>query len=120
MLAGLSILGDPGLKTTSGGINDEDSTVSLGSTRNHVLDKVTVSRSINDGAVVIGGLELPQNNINGYATLALCLKLVEHPSVLETPLVHLSSFLLEPLDHKLVDAPQLVDQVTIGGRLPGR
>jgi len=65
MLTGLTILGDASLKTSGGGVNNEDSTVSLGGTSNHVLDKVTVSRGINDSAVVLGGFELPQGNING-------------------------------------------------------
>ena len=117
MLTGLAILGDTSLKTTSGGVNDKDSTVSLGGTRDHVLDEVTVSRGINDSAVVLGGLELPQGNINGDTPLTLSLELVEHPRVLEGPLVHLSGFLLEPLDHTLVDTAKLVDQVAGGGRL---
>jgi len=119
MLTGLAILGDTGLKTTSGGVNDKDSTVSLGCTRDHVLDEVTVSRGINDRAVVLGGLELPQGDINGDTSLTLGLELVKHPRVLEGPLVHLRSLLLEPLDHTLVDASKLVDQVAGGGRLAG-
>uniref|UniRef100_A0A6N2M3C2 Uncharacterized protein n=1 Tax=Salix viminalis TaxID=40686 RepID=A0A6N2M3C2_SALVM len=83
VLTGLAILGDTSFKTTSGGINDENSTVSLGSSSNHVLDKVTMSRGINDSAVVLGGLKLPQGNINGDATLTLSLELVKHPGVLE-------------------------------------
>ena len=63
MLTGLAILGDTSLKTTSGGVNDKDSTVSLGGTSDHVLDEVTVSRGINDSAVVLAGLELRQGDI---------------------------------------------------------
>ncbi|WRX33480.1 hypothetical protein QQP08_025967 [Theobroma cacao] len=76
-----------------------------------------MSRSIDHCAVVLGGLELPQGDIDGNTTLTLGLELVKHPSILERPLVHLSSFLLEPLDHTLVDTTELVDQVTGGGRL---
>ena len=117
VLTGLAILGDTSLKTTSGGVNDENSTVSLGGTGDHVLDEVTVTRGINDGAVVLGGLELPQGNINGDTPLTLGLQLVKHPGVLERPLVHLSGFLLEPLDHTLVNTSKLVDQMASGGRL---
>ena len=42
-----------------------------------------------------------------------------YPGVLERPLVHLSSLLLELLDDTLINASQLVDQVTSGGRLAG-
>ena len=115
MLTGLAILGDTSLKTTSGGVDDKYSTVSLGGTRDHVLNEVTVSGGINDSAVVLGGLELPQGNVDGDAPLALGLELVEDPGVLEGPLVHLGSLLLEPLDDALVDASQLVDEVA-GGR----
>ncbi|BAS82590.1 Os03g0177966 [Oryza sativa Japonica Group] len=119
VLTGLAILGDTSLKTTSGGVNDEHGTVSLGGTRDHVLDEVTVTRGIDDRAVVLGGLELPQGDINGDTSLTLGLELVEHPRVLEGPLVHLSGFLLEPLDHTLVDTSKLVDQMARGGRLAG-
>jgi hypothetical protein len=52
MLTGLAILGDTSLKTTSGGVNDKHNTISLGGSSDHVLDEVTMSRSINDGAGV--------------------------------------------------------------------
>ena len=48
MLSGLTILGDTGLELTSTGSNDEDSTICLGGTSDHVLDEVTVSRGINN------------------------------------------------------------------------
>ena len=48
VLSGLTILGDTSLEFTSASGNDEDSAISLGGTSNHVLDEVTVSRSIND------------------------------------------------------------------------
>ena len=42
-----------------------------------------------------------------------------YPCVLEGPLVHLSCLLLELLDDTLVNASQLVNQVTSGGGLAG-
>jgi len=48
VLSGLTILGDTGLEFTSTGGNDEDSTIGLGGTSDHVLDEITVSRGIND------------------------------------------------------------------------
>ena len=50
---------------------------------------------INDGEVVVRRLELPQSNVDGDTTLALCLKVVKHPSVLEGTLSELSGLLLE-------------------------
>ena len=42
-----------------------------------------------------------------------------YPSILERPLVHLSSLLLELLDDTLVDTSKLVDQMTSGSGLAG-
>lgn len=75
MLSGLTILRYTSFKTTGGGVNNEDGTVSLGSASDHVLDEVTMSRSIDDSAVVLGGLELPESNVNGDTTFTLSLKL---------------------------------------------
>ena len=48
VLTSLAILGDTSLELTSTTGNDEDSTISLGGTSDHVLDEVTVSGSIDD------------------------------------------------------------------------
>jgi hypothetical protein len=96
VLSCLTILGDTGLELTRATGNDEDSTVSLRGTRNHVLDEITMARSIDDlphnqieqAASVrsstysdneFRGLELPKSDINGDTTLTLGLQLVEHP-----------------------------------------
>lgn len=63
----------------------------LGGPGDHVLDEVPVARCVNDGDVVLGGLKLPQRDVNGDATLALGLQLVEHPGVFEGPLPHLAN-----------------------------
>ena len=66
------------LETTRGGVDDEHGTVSLGGSCDHVLDEITMSGGINDCAVVLGGLELPQGDIDGDTTLALSLQFVQH------------------------------------------
>ncbi len=48
VLAGLAILGDTSLKLTGTASDDEDSTISLGSTGDHVLDEITMSGGIDD------------------------------------------------------------------------
>ena len=53
------------------------------------------------------------NVINGDTMLSL--ELVEHPSILERPLVHLSSLLLESFDDTLVNSSRLVDEMDSGG-----
>ena len=62
-----------------------------------------MSRSINDGDIVLGGLELPECDINGDTTFTLGLQLVKNPCVLEGSLSHLLGLLLELLNGTLVD-----------------
>lgn len=119
VLTSLAILGDTSLELTSTGSNDEDSAVSLGGTSDHVLDEITVTWGIDDGDIVLGGLELPESDIDGDTTLTLGLQLVKHPSILEGALAQLGGFLLELLDSTLVNTSALVDQVTGGGGLAG-
>jgi len=119
VLTSLTILGDTGFEFTSTGSNDENGAVSLGSTSDHVLDEVTMTRSVNDGDEVLGGLELPEGDIDGDTTLTFGLQLVQNPGILEGALAQFSSFLLELLDGTLVDTSALVDQVTGGGGLAG-
>lgn len=83
VLSGLTVLGDTSLELTDTGGNDEDGTVSLGGTGDHVLDEVSVTGGVNDGDLVLGGLELPKSNVDGDTSLSLSLKLVENPGVLE-------------------------------------
>ena len=98
-----------------------------------------MSGGINDGDVELGGFELPQSNVDGDTTLALSLKFVQNPGVLERALTHLQreengyfdltfkliknsyllGFLLELLDSTLVDTTAFVDQMTSGGRFTG-
>ena len=78
-----------------------------------------MSRGINDGDIVLGGLKLPESNVNGDTSLTLGLQLVKNPGVLEGSLARLGRLLLELLDGSLVDTSALVDQVTSGGGLAG-
>lgn len=61
----------------------------LRSSSDHILDEVPVSWSINDGDVVSAGLKLPKRDVDGDATLTLCLQLVQNPGVFEGTLSHL-------------------------------
>lgn len=63
--------------------------VHLRSSCDHVLDEVTMSRSVDDSDVVLYRLELPQSNVDGDTTLALCLQFVQHPGVFEGSFAHL-------------------------------
>lgn len=119
VLSGLTILGDTSLELTNTTSNDEDGAISLRSTGDHVLDEISVTGSINNGDVVLRGLELPESDINGDTSLSLSLKLVKDPSVLERTLSKLVGLLLELLDGSLIDTTALVDKVTSGGGLTG-
>ena len=48
VFTGLAILGDTSLELTPTTSNDKDSTISLGSTSDHVFDEVTVTWGIDD------------------------------------------------------------------------
>ena len=91
----------------------------LGGPSDHVLDEVTMSGGVDDGDVVLGGLELPESDVDGDTTLTLGLQLVQHPGVLERALAGLLGLLLELLDGPLVDTSALVDQMASGGGLAG-
>merc|ERR1719282_1091554 len=119
VFSGLTILGDTSLELASTRGNDQDTAISLGCSSDHVLDKVTMSRSINDCDIVLGGLKLPQSDVNSDTSLTLGLQFVQDPSVLEGSLARLGGLLLELLNSSLVNASALVDQVTSGGGLAG-
>ena len=94
VLTSLAILGDTSLELTSTGGNDENGAIGLGSTSDHVLDEITVTGSINNSDVVLGGLELPESDIDGDTTLTLGLEFVKDPCVLEGTLAEFGGFLL--------------------------
>lgn len=95
VLTGLTVLGDTSFELSRSTGDDENGAVSLGGTSDHVLDEVTVARGVNDGDVVLGGLELPEGDVDCDTTLSLGLELVKNPGVLEGTLTELSSLLLE-------------------------
>lgn len=119
VLSSLAILGDTSLELTSTSGNDENSAIGLRSTSDHVLDKVTMTRGVDDSDIVLGGLELPEGNIDSDTSLSLSLQLIKNPGILEGTLSELSGFLLKLLDGSLVNTTTLVDQVSSGCGLAG-
>ena len=89
VLTSLTVLGDTGLELTSTGSDDQDTAIGLGGSSDHVLDEIPVAGGINNGDIVLGGLKLPESDIDGDTTFTLGLQLVQNPSVLEGTLAHL-------------------------------
>ena len=119
VLSGLTFLGPSRLELTRWGGNHKNGDIGLGGTGDHVLDEVSVSWGIDDGEDRLGGLELPEGDIDGDTSLSLGLKLVKYPGVLERSLTHFFGFLLELSNGSLINTTALVDQVTSGGGLSG-
>jgi len=119
VFSGLTILGDTSFEFTNTSGDDEDSAISLGGTSDHVLDEITVTWGVNDGDVVLVGLEFPESNIDGDTTFTFGLEFVQNPGVFEGTFTHFLGFLLELFDSSLIDTTALVDQVTGGGRFTG-
>jgi len=115
VFTGLTILGDTGFEFTSTGGDDENGTISLGGSSDHVLDEVTMTRGINDGEIVPRSFKLPESNIDSDTTFTFSLEFVENPGILEGTLAKFGGFLLELLNGTLVDTSALVDQVSSCG-----
>ncbi|EDZ68717.1 hypothetical protein AWRI1631_163370 [Saccharomyces cerevisiae AWRI1631] len=73
VFSGLTILRDTGFEFTDTTSNNQDSTVSLRSTSNHVLDEISVTWSINNGNLVLWSFELPQSNIDSDTSFSFSL-----------------------------------------------
>jgi hypothetical protein len=71
------------------GRDDEHGAVGLRSSGDHVLDEVAVSRGVDDRHVVVLRLELPEGDVDRDSALALCLQLVQNPSIFEGAFAHL-------------------------------
>lgn len=104
-------------KLTNSSSHDQNGAIGLTRARDHVLDEISMSGSIDNGHVVLWSLEFPKRYVDGYSALALGLELVEDPGVLEAALAHFLGLLLEFFDRALVYATAFVDQVTGRGRL---
>jgi len=72
-----------------------DTAISLRGSRDHVLDKVTVARGIDDSDIVFGSLKLPEGDVDGDTTLTFGFQFVKNPGIFERALSEFSSFLFE-------------------------
>lgn len=119
VLTSLAVTGKATLESSGRRIDDENGSISLRGTGNHVLDEISVAGGINDGVLVLGRLELPEGDINGNTTLTLSLQFVQNPGILEGALSDFGGFLLELFDDTLVDSSERVNEMASGGGLTG-
>lgn len=78
-----------------------------------------MARCINNGEVVLWGLELPEADINGGATLATSLEPVHDPSIPQVTLVGIGTVLMRFIENSLADSSTLGDEVTTQSGLAG-
>jgi len=117
MLTSLTILRITSFELSSTSSNNQNSNISLRCSCNHILDEITMTRSINNRKEVLLSLELPQRNINSNTTLTLSLHLIQHPSVFERTLTNIVSFLLKTLNCTLINTSTSINQMTSSCRL---
>jgi len=106
-----------GLNAVVGGDN-EDSVVSLGRARDHVLDEVAVARTVDDGEEVIVGVELLVGDVDGDTALALLGEVVHDVGELEAALALLLGLFFVLFDDVLGYAPRLVEEAPDQCALP--
>ena len=95
----------------------DDGCVGLGGSGDHVLDEVTVSGGVDDGEVVLVGVELLVGDIDGNSPLPLLFESVHDPSEVEGSLSFLLSLFLVFLDDVGVDRAGLQEDPSGEGGL---
>ena len=103
---------------TIGG-DHEESDIGLSGTRNHVLDEISVTGSINDGVVPLVSEELLGGARDSDTTSTLFLLAIHVESKGERRLSELVSLLAELLHLTLGDTAELEEQTSSGGGLAG-
>ena len=111
----LSFLWDSSFELSFYWCNDEDGSIGLWGSSDHVLDEISVSWGVNDGVESVGCFEFQESNIDGDTSFSFCLEFIEDLCPLEDSLSHLSWLFLEFLNSSCVDTSELVDEVTSGG-----
>ena len=91
-----------GLRSLDGG-DDQHGGVGLGGTGDHVLHEVTVTRGVDDGEVVLVGVEALVGDVDGDTSLPLFPQRVHDPCELEGALTLLFGHLLVLVDQVLLD-----------------
>ncbi len=95
-----------GLRSLNGG-HDQNGGVCLGGTGDHVLHEVTVAGGVDDGEVILVGVEPLVSDVDGNAPLPLFLQRVHDPGELEGALALLLGHLLVLVDQILLNVPSV-------------
>mmetsp|Transcript_6221 Transcript_6221/g.21876 ORF Transcript_6221/g.21876 Transcript_6221/m.21876 type:complete len:314 (-) Transcript_6221:93-1034(-) len=99
--------------------NHQQGDIGLSSSRNHVLDEITMAWGINDGVMPLVCEELLCRACNGHTTLALFLLTIHVESKSERGLAKTLCFLLQLLHVTLGDTTQFEQKASGGGGLAG-
>uniref|UniRef100_A0A1A9VE17 Uncharacterized protein n=1 Tax=Glossina austeni TaxID=7395 RepID=A0A1A9VE17_GLOAU len=95
---------DTGFKFAGTGCNNQNSTIGLRSTGNHVLNEITMTGCINDGYIILLRFKFPQSDIDRDTAFTFRFQFIQNPSILERTFAHFLGFLLELLNRTLIDA----------------
>lgn len=117
MLLGGSISREPSLELVLSRSDHQNSSISLASPDNHVLEEVLVSRGVNDGVLSSLSLEGSEGAVDGDSSLLLLLSVVEQVGEVERGLLLDGGLLLHLLNGSLVVFSQFVEEVTSSGGL---
>jgi hypothetical protein len=101
------------------GRNEEKSDISLGSSGNHVLDEISVTRGINDGVVPLLSEEFLGGARDGDTSFTFFLLSIHVESESEGRLTEDFSFVLKFLHFSLGDTTKFEQKTTSGGGLAG-
>ena len=74
VLTGLAISRNASLKLAGSGSDDEKSNIGMGGSSDHVLDEISVPRSINDGVAELWGVKVADCDIDSNTTISLGLE----------------------------------------------
>ena len=119
MLSSLTWAWDACLKFSFWGRNHQDSTVSLSSSSNHILNEISVSWGINNGNFIFFSLKLPQRNINSDSLLSRSFHSVHNPSIFEASLVCIVGLFLKFFKYSFFNTSTQINHMSSCCRFTG-
>lgn len=99
-------------------VDDQNGIVSLGSTRYHVGNEVSVARRVQEHDVLAAQLDLLDPHIDGYSPCSLLLRGVSHPRMPEGLFADLLRLLFILMHLLLIQVGSFLQKYAHQGRLP--